>query len=310
MSALISILIFPGFLFLSVAGLFAEFVDRKLYARFQKRVGPPWFQPFADFIKLAAKQDIIPEEANPFMFKLMPLVALTSVVSAFIYIPSWRSCSLYCFTGDLIVVLYLLTIPTLTFFIAGWYSTSLYARMGSARTMAQLFSYEVPLFLGVLAPAVLADTWSLSGMAKFYSAHPFYWLVNLPAFLVSLTALLGKLEKVPFDIAEAETEVVAGPFTEYSGRLLAMFRLAIDIEMVVGAALLAAVFIPFGLDFSPVASFFLFLLKILFIIGLISLARSIFARMRIDQMISFCFKLLIPLGLSQLLINLLLKALL
>src|ERR1035437_639109 len=114
--ALSNILIFPGLLFLSFLGMIAEFVDRKLYARMQNRVGPPWYQPEADFIKLLAKEDIIPAEADHAMFKILPVVALTAVVTSFFYIPLWNSHALFSFEGDLIVVIYLLTIPTLSFF--------------------------------------------------------------------------------------------------------------------------------------------------------------------------------------------------
>jgi NADH-quinone oxidoreductase subunit H len=305
--ALFYILVFPGFLFLFVISTFAEYFDRKLYARLQNRVGPPWFQPAADFLKLIAKEDIIPEEAEKRMFKLMPVFALVSAVAAFFYIPLWGTQSLYPFDGDIIVILYLLTIPTFTYFLGGWYSTSLYAMLGSARSLFQLFAYEVPLFLGILSPALLANTWSLAGIIAFYGAHPGYWAVNLLGFGVSLIALQGKLERVPFDIPEAETEIVGGMFTEYSGRLLAMFRLAIDIEMVVGAAFLAAVFFPFGLGFSPVVAFILTLVKIFCIIFLLAVIRTVFARIKINQMINFCWKYLVPAAFLQILINLIIK---
>lgn len=310
MIALFNILIFPGVIFLVLFSLLAEFVDRKLYARLQNRVGPPWYQPLADFIKLLAKEDIVPEEANIHMFKLMPLFSLTSAITSFFYIPLWGINSLYAFNGDVIVVLYLLTIPTLTFFIGGWYSTSLYARIGSVRALTQLFAYEVPLFMGILAAALLANTWSLSEMTLFYTQHPHYWVFNIIGFVVSLIALLGKLEKVPFDIPEAETEIVGGSFTEYNGRLLAFFKLTLDVEMVVGASLLAAVFLPFGLTTRPIIGFIFFILKVFFIIAIISLLRTLFARLRIDQMIRFCWKYLAPVALLQLLINLLLKGVL
>lgn len=306
-NALIAILIFPGFLFLGVFGMIAEYADRKIYARLQNRVGPPFFQPLADFIKLVAKEEVIPEDANAVMFKLAPLFALTAVVTSILYIPIWGTGALLSFTGDAIVVLYLLTIPTLAFFIGGWYSSSLFARIGSVRAVTALFSYEVPLFMGVLSSAMLADTWSLSAMAVYYEKHPWFWLFNLLGFAVSITALLGKLEKGPFDIPEAETEIVAGGFTEYSGRFLAILRMAIDIEMVVGASLLAAVFLPFGLTLGPAAGFIIYLIKILFVVALISLMRTVVARLRIDQMIEFCWKYLVPLGMLQLLINFLLK---
>ncbi len=309
MAALFSILVFPGFLFVSTFALIAEFIDRKLHARLQNRVGPPWFQPWADIIKLAAKEDIIPDDANPRMFKLAPAFALTASITAFLYIPLWKTGSLYPFNGDIIVVLYLLTIPTLSFFIGGWYSTSLYAKLGSVRSVTQLFAYEVPLFMSILSSALLANTWSLSKISSFYALHPWFWLFNLIGFGVSLIALLGKLEKVPFDIPEAETEIVAGAFTEYSGRLLAMLRLTLDIELVVCASLLAAIFLPLGLNLGAIPGFIFYIIKVLCVIMLVTLLRTLFARLRIDQMIDFCWKYLVPIALLQLLVNLILKGL-
>jgi len=309
-NAIFNILIFPGFLFVSIFGLMAEFIDRKIYARLQNRVGPPWFQTIADFIKLLAKEELVPCQANAKIFRAAPVFALASSVTAFLYIPMWSFGSLCSFSADTIVVLYLLTLPTLAIFIGGWYSTSLYARIGTVRSLTQLFAYEVPLFMGILSAALLADTWSLSGIAMFYSKHPLYCCFNIIGFCVSVIALLGKLEKVPFDIPEAETEIVAGAFTEYSGKSLAFLRLTLDVEMVVCSALLAIVFMPFGLSLPSVIGFALFIVKILFIISLISLLRTIFARLRIDQMIDFCWKYIAPLALLQLLINLILKGIL
>jgi len=308
-SALFSILIFPGCLFLSVFSLFAEFIDRKLYARLQNRVGPPWFQPFADFIKLLGKEEIIPCHANSHMFKIAPLFAFTATITAIIYIPLWKINSLYSFNGDLIVVLYLLTIPTLAFFIGGWYSTSLFARIGSVRSITQLFAYEVPLFMSILSSALLANSWSLREITEFYSRHPAYCLFNTIGFGVSLVALLAKLEKTPFDIPEAETEIVAGSFTEYSGRLLGILRLTLDIETIVGSSLLAAVFLPFGLQVGAIG-ILIYLAKVLLISCILSLLRTVFARLRIDQMIDFCWKYMVPLTLFQLLFNIILKGIL
>jgi NADH-quinone oxidoreductase subunit H len=307
---LFHIVIFPGFLFLGVAGLASEFIDRKLYARLQNRVGPPWFQPFADLVKLVAKEDIVPCEANPRMFKAMPIFALTATITAFFYIPLWGTQALYSFNGDIIVTIYLLTIPTLTYFLGGWYSTSLYSKIGAVRSLTQLFAYEVPLLMCILAPALLANTWSLSEMALFYSQHHWYWLFNIIGFVISIIALLGKLEKVPFDIPEAETEIVAGTFTEYSGRLLALFKLSINIEAIVGASLIAAVYLPFGLTFAPVVGFVIYLVKILFIIAIMSLSRTIFARFRMDQMVIFCWKFVSPFAFLQMLICLIMKGVL
>ena len=305
--AVFNILVFPGILFLMVFGLLAQYVDRKLHARLQNRVGPPWFQPLADFIKLLSKESIMPENADPIFFKSMPLIAITSAVTSFLYVPLWKTQALFSFNGDVIVVFYLLTIPTLTFFLAGWYSTSLFSMLGAVRSLTQLFAYEVPLFMGILAPALLANTWSLSQISAFYEVHPAYALFNVLGFAVSMVALLGKLEKVPFDIPEAETEIVAGAFTEYSGRYLAMFRMALDIELIVGASLVAAVFLPFGFGLPVGLNFLVYVVKVLFVVALISLLRTLFARLRIEQMVNFCWKFMAPVALLQLLINVIIK---
>jgi len=304
------ILIFPGLLFVSIFSLVAEFVDRKIYARLQNRIGPPWFQTFADFVKLLGKEDVVPTAANRRMFGVAPLFALTSAVTVFLYIPLWSTESLFSFNGDIIMILYLLTVPTLAFFIGGWYSTSLYARIGSVRGVTQLFAYEVPLFMSILAATLLANTWSLSEVVVFYTTHPWYSLFNIPGFCISLIAFLGKLEKTPFDIPDAETEIVAGAFTEYSGRLLAILKLTINVEMVVGSVLFAAVFFPFGLTLGPVLGFIVFMFEVLAVVALLSLLRTVVARLRIDQMINFCWKFLVPVAFVQLLLNLIMKGIL
>ncbi len=306
-AALFNILIFPGFLFLSVFGLLVEYIDRKLYARLQNRQGPPWFQPLADIIKLASKETIIPCEADSRIFRLLPVFALASASTAFIYVPVWGTKSLFPFEGDLIVVLYLLTIPTVTFFLAGWHSTSLFASIGSVRALTQLFAYEVPLFMALLGPALLTGSWSLSAISEFYMNNPLLALFNIPGFLVALVAVQGKLERVPFDIPEAETEIVGGAFTEYSGRLLAIFRMAIDVEMIVVSAILAAVFLPFFVPSVPLLGFVVFIAKTLFIVFLLALMRTVLARLRIEQMVNFCWKFLTPAALLQILIDLLVK---
>ncbi|MGI6360781.1 MAG: complex I subunit 1 family protein [Bacillota bacterium] len=299
-------LIFPGLLFLSAYAILFEFLDRYVHARLQNRQGPPFYQPVADFIKLVSKETIIPDDADKPVFKALPIFAFAAVTTAFIYIPVYSINSLYPMEGDLIIVLYLLTIPTFIFFLAGWFSSSVYATIGAVRAVTQLFSYEVPLFMSLLAPAILADTWSISGIAAFYAANPLYILINLPAFFVAIISIQGKLERVPFDLPEAETEIVAGTFTEYSGRFLAMFRLAIDIELVVVSALIAAIFFPF-FSANPVLCFVFFVIKTLIVLFILALFRSVMARIRIEQMIIFCWKVLAPLALLQILVNLLVK---
>jgi NADH-quinone oxidoreductase subunit H len=304
---LAKLLIFPGFLFLAVFALAAEYVDRVLYAKMQNRVGPPWFQPLADFLKLSAKEDIVPDLADKIMFRLMPIVALGATVAASFYIPLWSHEALFSFQGDVIVVLYLLTIPTMTFFLGGWYSRSVFSTIGAVRSITQLFAYEIPLLVGLLSPALLADTWSISGMAAFYQAHPWYWLVNLIGFGVCLVSLLGKLERVPFDAPEAETEIVAGSFTEYSGRYLALFRMAIDTEAIVASSLMAAVFLPFGLGLPAWLGVLVYLAKVAGILFALALLRTVFARLRIDQIVDFCWRWVAPIAFLQVIIDLVAK---
>jgi NADH-quinone oxidoreductase subunit H len=308
--SLFYIFIFPGFIFLGAYGLFIEYIDRKLYARFQNRVGPPWFQPLADFIKLIGKEGIIPSKADKGVFKILPAFAVASVSCVILYLPVWNITALFSFKSDLIVVLYLLTIPTLTFFMAGWSSVSLYATLGAVRTITQLFAYEVPLFMALLGPALLADSWSVSEIAAFYYKNPLLSLVNIPGFIVAVVAMQGKLERVPFDIPDAETEIVAGFFTEYSGRFLAMFRLGIDIELVVLVSLVSAVFIPFFVTSDFFLGILVYLIKTLFLVFILSLIRSLMARIRIEQMINFCWKFLAPVAIAQILIDIILKGIL
>jgi NADH-quinone oxidoreductase subunit H len=307
--ALFQMLIFPGFVFLIVLGLAGQFVDRKLYARLQNRVGPPWFQPVADFFKLLGKETVVPEEADSRMFRMAPVFALGAVIASSFYIPLWSAQPLFSFEGDLIVVLYLLLIPTLMYFLGGWYSRSVYSTLGAVRSITQLFAYEIPLLIAVISPALLANTWSISGMVRYYSAHPGRWLFNIVGFAVAIITLLGKLERVPFDIPEAETEIVAGTFTEYSGRFLAFFRLAIDTEAIVASSLVVAVFLPFGFGLAPWLAFIVYLAKILAILAVLALLRTVFARLRLDQMIDFCWKVVAPVAFLQVLADLVLKEL-
>jgi NADH-quinone oxidoreductase subunit H len=305
--SLFYLFIFPGFIFLSSYGLIVEYIDRKLYARLQNRVGPPWFQPLADIIKLLAKESIVPTKADKGMFRILPAIALASVSVAILYIPIWNTKSVFPFSADLIVMLYLLTIPTVTFFIAGWASNSLYSTLGSVRTITQLFAYEVPLFMALLGPAILAGSWSVSEIAGFYHQHPMMALYNIPGFLVAVIAMQGKLERVPFDIPEAETEIVAGSFTEYSGRHLALFRMAIDIEMIVLVSLIAAIFFPLFATDNLALGVIIYLVKTIFLVFVLALIRSLMARLRIEQMVNFCWKYLAPVAILQIVIDLLVK---
>ncbi len=312
------ILVYPGLLFLFCYSTFCEWVDRKVYARLQNRIGPLYtgsqgiLQPLADFLKLMSKEDIVPRQADAVMFTALPIVILAVICSAAMFLPFGHyetdALSSHSFPGDLIVVVFLLTIPTLIFFLAGWYSSSSFSVVGGTRVITMLFGYEVPLLLAVLSPAILANSWRLEEIARFYQSQPVLLLPNIIGFVVALIALQAKLERVPFDIPHAETELVGGTFTEYSGKKLAFFRLAIDIEMVVGSGLIATVFLG-GFPGSLLEGLVLFVLKTLLIVILLSIVRAVFSRIRIDQVISFSWRYLVPLAIGQILIAIFLKGL-
>jgi NADH-quinone oxidoreductase subunit H len=313
--AVIYLLIFPGVLFLFSFSLLTEYLDRKIYARIQRRVGPPLLQPFADLVKLSAKEEVTPEKADHFMFSIVPIFAVTAIFAAFLYLPIVAPTGLQSFNGDLIVVLYLLTLPTLALFLGGWYSGNVFGQKGGMRVASLLFSYEIPFFLALLTPALMTGSWRMADIVDFEVAHPLELIISLLGFVIAVIALQGKLERLPFDIPEAETEIVAGPLVEYSGRRLALFRLARDAEMVVGAGLIAAMFLggpmPLLITEPVVLSWVwgtvLFLVKTLFVIFLLILLKSAVARIRTDQMISFAYKWLIPLTFLQIFIVLMIR---
>ena len=316
LKTLLYIFVYPGLIFLFVYSTFCEWFDRKVYARLQNRMGPThtgrWgiLQPVADFIKLLAKEDIVPERADKTLFTLIPVFGIAAVATAMMLLPVWHydlaQPSANSFSGDIIVLLYILTLPTLVFFLAAWSSTSYFSTIGGARVLTMLFGYEVPLFLTVLSPAIMAGSWRLAEIASFFQHKPLLLLPNIIGFIVSVICLQAKLERTPFDIPHAETEIVGGTFTEYSGKKLALFRLMTDVEMVVGSGLIATVFLG-GFPGGVILGFVYFVIKTLFIIFLLSLIRALTSRIRIDQVISFSWKYLAPLAVLQLLITIVLK---
>jgi len=304
--SIFKVLVFPGLLFLGTYSFLLEFIDRKVYARMQNRKGPPWYQPMADMLKLIGKKVIVPRNAQKFVFAALPTVSLAAVCAAFLCIPVFGSTAITAYSGDLVAVLYLLTIPTLCHFLAGYNSHEVYSTIGAFRTLTQMFAYEVPLFLAFLSPAILAGSWSISGIAAFYMAHPLYTLINIPAFLVSLLASQSKLERSPFDAPEAETEIVGGALVEYSGRYLAFFRATAITELTAMASVLAALFLPFFTG-SVWLDFALYLVKTFSIVLVMVLLRATMARIRIDQTLKFFWSILTPIAMAQMILNLLLR---
>jgi NADH-quinone oxidoreductase subunit H len=312
------LLVYPGIIFLFVYSTFCEWFDRKVFARLQNRMGPTHtgryglLQPVADFFKLMAKEDIIPDQADKGLFTVLPVFGLAVVFTAGLLLPVWHFdpvlSTFTSFQGDIIVLLYLLSLPTLVFFLAGWASTNAFSIIGGTRVLTMLFGYEVPLFLAVLGPALLAGSWRLVDITRFYQARPLLLLVNLIGFVVAMICVQAKLERTPFDIPHAETEIVGGTFTEYSGRKLAFFRLMTDVEMVVSAGLVAAVFMG-GFGGGILLGFVQFVVKTLIVIFLLSVLRALTSRIRVDQVVTVAWKYLAPLAVLQLLIVILVKGL-
>jgi NADH-quinone oxidoreductase subunit H len=285
LNPILALLIFPGGLCLLAYGLVYEFVDRKLIARFQNRIGPRWFQPLADFIKLLAKEEIIPANVNPALFVVLPVLALAAALTAALYVPMFGLQPAYGFPGDLVVTLYLLSLMTLCIGLAGANTRDRFSLVGATRALTQLFSYEAPFLLAMLGPAIALGTWNISTINAAV-AHKWWFLISQPfGFIVALIGLMGKLELPPFDSPEAETEIVAGALTEYSGRGLGLFHIGRDVELVIGLTMISSFYMG-GLS-SPLD----FLWKTLVLLLVTALLQSLFARLRIDQTVGMWWRI-------------------
>lgn len=283
MRALINLLFFPSGLFLIALALAYEFVDRKLIARFQNRVGPRWFQTVADIVKLLIKEEITPATARPLLFRVLPVAAMSGVLTAALYVPLLGLTPAFSFKGDLIVTLYLLSLLTMCIGIAGWNSTSRFTMMGATRALTQLFSYEAPFMLALLGPAVVAGSWQISSIM---AANNGYWiLLTQPfGFVVAMIGLMGKLEMPPFDAPKAKSEIVAGALTEYSGRGLGLFCLGKEIELVVGLTLIASLYL------GGIANPLEFFGKTGVLLAILSSLHCVLTRLRIDQTVGLWWR--------------------
>jgi NADH-quinone oxidoreductase subunit H len=275
---LVTFILFPSGLFVLAAGLAYEWADRKVVARFQNRIGPRWFQPLADVIKLLSKEEVVPAGVDRRLFVGLPIVALAGALTASLYTPIAGLAPAFSFRGDLIVTLYLLSLLTLCLGVAGSNTRGLFAIIGATRTLTQVFSYEAPFLLALLGPAIMAGSWQIS-VVNDYAAGNWMAFSQPVGFIVALIGLMGKLELPPFDAPEAETEIVAGALTEYSGRGLALFRLGKAVELIVGLTLTAAFFLG-GLH-NPIE----FLIKTLLLLGVLAALQALLTRFRIDQVV-------------------------
>ena len=295
LEAIIAILLFPGGLCLLVAGMAYEWVDRKLVARLQNRVGPRWFQPLADNVKLLAKEEIVPDHVDARLFVVLPVCALAGALTAALYVPVFGLRPAGSFSGDLIVAIYLLSLLTLCTGLAGANTLNRFSLVGATRTLTQMFSYEAPFLLALLGPALAAGSWRISTIAD-YGAENLLILTQPIGFVVAMIGLMGKLELPPFDAPEAETEIVAGALTEYSGRGLALFHLGKGVELIVGLTLIAAFYL--GGVANPLA----FFLKTLGLLVVLAGLQSLLARLRIDQTVGLWWRYGAILGLVQFLV--------
>ena len=275
---LIMLLFFPTGLFLIFNGMYYEWLDRKLVARLQDRVGPRWYQPLADVIKLLANQEVVPAGIQRELFIALPIIGLAGALTSALYLPIAGLSPAYSFDGDLIVTVYLLSLLTLCLGLAGANTRGQFSLVGATRTLTQLFSYEAPFLLALLGPAIIAGSWRISEIMAYAENHLII-LTQPIGFVVVLVGLMGKLELPPFDAPEAETEIVAGVLTEYSGRGLALFRLGQWVELVVGLTMVAAFYL--GGIANPLEYLLKTLLPLLFIVGL----QTLMTRLRIDQVV-------------------------
>lgn len=306
------ILVFPGLLFLIVLAFFYEWVDRKFFARVQNRCGPLFagpaglFQPFADFVKLISKEDIVPAACDKILFDATPIFYFALPLTALFLVPIATQSALIAFDGDLIFMMFIFALIVITVFLAGWSSMNRFSIIGAVRAALQMLSYEIPLALAMIGPALAAGSLSISAIAQWQSSHASWGLWLQPiGFGTAIICMLAELEFVPFDIPEAETEIVAGWRTEFSGRKLALFKLGRDFELVLASALITSLFLGGAQQVGIIPPIIMFLLKTIPVILLFSFLRSIFARLRIDQMTSGMWKYLVPIAILQLLLILL-----
>jgi NADH-quinone oxidoreductase subunit H len=294
-STLFNILIFPAGLSLILLGMFYEWIDRKLVARFQNRIGPRWFQPFADVVKLFAKEQIRPGSAQAVLFFALPVLALSGALTAALYVPLMGLAPSHSFPGDLIVTIYLLSLLTMSMGLAGWNTSSRFSLVGATRALTQMFAYEAPFMLALLGPALAAGSWQINEINTYAAGH--WMIISQPVgFLVALIGLMGKLELPPFDAPEAETEIVAGALTDYSGRGLAIFEMGKSVELVVGLSLVAAFYL------GGLGGILPFLLKTLVLLLVMSVLQSVLTRLRIDQTVGIWWRFGALLVLAQILV--------
>jgi NADH-quinone oxidoreductase subunit H len=304
--------------FLLVLDIFLVWVERKVVARFQDRIGPnrlgPFglIQPLADVIKLLIKEDITPNGADRLIYNMAPVIALATVILFWAVIPLTPN---VLGTDINVGILYLVAIgaiSTLGIIMAGWASNNKYALLGAFRTVAQMVSYEVPMVLTLLVPVLLARS---MGVNQIVDNQGIWYIVVAPlAALIFLISSIAEIGRAPFDLVEAESEIVAGFHIEYTGMKFGLFYAGELLHALTIGALFATFFLGgwrgWGAEQFPILGLFYLLAKAFFIYWVIMWIKYSMPRIRIDHMLGFNWKFLTPLALVILMVTAILDKLL
>jgi len=290
------------------------YIERRLIGRFQDRIGPNRvgpegiFQTVADAIKLLIKEDITPLGADKFIYNLAPVMAVVSVLTMWAILPF----SYNVFGTDLNVgALYFVSVGslgTLAIMLGGWASNNKYALLGAFRTVAQMVCYEVPMILAILVPVLLASSMSMNAISAAQDQVWFLFSAPVAAFIFFLTSV-AETGRAPFDLLEAESEIVAGFNIEYSGMKFGMFFVGEFLHAFTVGALTATLFMggwtgPFA-DQYPLLGMLYFSLKAFIAYFVVVWMRATFPRIRIDHMLELNWKFLVPLALGSIVVTML-----
>lgn len=317
-----AILIFKIFMVVSVVLLHVAYVvyfERKVIGHMQARLGPMrvgWHglgQPIADGIKLFFKEDIIPSSADKPIFYLAPVIGVIAALASFAVIPLWEGFVIADINIGILFILALSSVGAYSIILAGWASNSKYSFLGGLRSSAQVISYEIAMGLSIVGVIMQSGSARLSDIVNAQAEAPFIF-TQFIGFFVFLMAAIAETNRAPFDMPEAETELVAGYATEYSGMRFGLFFMAEYAGMFVMSALAAICFFggwrgPQFWIFAHVPGVVWFLLKIYAFIFFYFWIRATLPRYRYDQLMNLGWKLFIPLALANIVITALVKLL-
>ncbi len=300
---------------LMLAVAYLTYAERKIIGYMQVRIGPNrvgpkgWLQPIADAVKLMFKEIILPTHANKFLFISAPILAIAPALVVWAVIPFSDTLWLTNIDAGLLFILALTSMGVYGVIIAGWASNSKYAFLGSLRSAAQIVAYEIAMGFALVGVLMAAGSLNLRDIvhAQAGGIHQWYWLPLFPLFLVYFISGVAETNRAPFDVAEGESEIVAGFHVEYSGMPFAVFFLAEYANMIMIAALAAVMFLggwqpPFDAEpFTWVPPLAWFLAKISFLLFCFLWFRATFPRYRYDQIMRLGWKVFIPVTLIWLL---------